>query len=212
MGTERKVALHSRARLISSAMALLCSMALKPEASSSKPEDEPLPVFGIVDARYPNVAPSLQLPAGVTVSKPMRFVRLSEPAGSVIECCVRATRKRARTSVIVVAGASQTAAQALRAKLTRRAQQGFIGLAILADSARSVENTADLQSTRVSPNEIQIAWPDAKRTVVAYHCLSREGLHVRVLDTASNSEVVRYYVPLGVDTEPDCSDELMPMR
>jgi hypothetical protein len=198
MGTKRMLVFLFRAVTVSGFIALFAASAVA-KATLEAPGAAHHGVAGIVDARHGGRAVKL------TVSQPARgkqltYLNLSQPEATQAACCI-ATGKRLSKA--------QAGREVWAGTLSRRAANGFFGIALV---------RAPQRIERTSPNEIVLSWR-ATRTVSAaasvrvIHCVSSEGFNVRVVDAskgAAGTELNRYYVPLGMDVEPDCTPALMP--
>lgn len=158
---------------------------------------------GIVDARHAGKAAHLYFSLAVPARR-LSYFRLSDPAATASQCCVAANgRTVANNTVLRRAESGNIGTRRAPATLAPGSDEGFIGIAFEAQG---------VAAERLSPHHVRVAWPQRKQSLDAFHCLSSEGLHVRVADTATGAEVVRYYVPLGSEVDADCTDALMPMR
>ena len=171
-------------------------MAAAPAAAGSDP------VVGIVDMKRPK-AGRLHLPASAPRTTQLHFLRLSEPAAGAIECCLRVRAGAPNTGVSLTVEGREVTLRSARVRLSRPVEEGFIGLALGGVNPRA---------RRVSAHEVELAWPGTQQRVKVFHCLTGEALQVWAVDAASEREVGRYSVPLGMDVEADCSESIMPAR
>ncbi len=168
------------------------------------------PVLGVIDARHGGRAVALMLPTSAR-GKSLSYFNLFNTEKTRAECCVLVGRKVAPRQASNVASPAAISATGM---LKRSAKEGFFGL-LLERTPNAVK--------RVSANEVQMSWDErsastsspgsgATRVQRVIHCLSSEGLNIRLIDGASQQELQRYYVALGMDVAPDCTDALMPLK
>lgn len=62
------------------------------------------------------------------------------------------------------------------------------------------------------PHQVRMGWATENLVLDVFHCVSSEGLHVRIAEDSTGSELAHYYVPLGAEVDADCTPELMPGR
>ena len=183
-------------------LALTLWMAVVPALASAQPAPDatvnPLHVVGVLDARYARRGVALMVPPNYR-GRQLRYVNISSLDKARSECCVVIANKPAAPQASNAATPSTGSATGT---LTRRAKDGFFAVLVA---------TAPTSVKRVSDNEVQLTWK-AKAAVRVIHCLSSEGLNVRVMDAANQQETQRYYVSLGMDVAPDCTDALMPQK
>lgn len=156
-------------------------------------------LVGLLDARRPDTANlSSEEPRPSTAPRP--YIRLLPEPSQTPECCVT-TGQPAESGILRYQGKTGTeavAAAARAALFMPPVAEGFIGLQ-LAEGAR----------VRVlGPQRLLVWWPDRPRLTRVDHCLSREGLHVQWREQVASgrwASAQHYYLPLGMDVEPDCA-------
>lgn len=174
-----------------------------PHAGIARRQPTSAAKVGIVDARHAGTAAHLYFGGAVPTDR-LSYLRLSDPAAAASQCCVAAYGPTAvNNTVLRQAEKENLGTLQAPATLAPGSDTGFIGIAFEAQGAAA---------ERLSPYHVRVAWPRRKQSLDAFHCLSSEGMHVRVVDTATGVEVVRYYVALGTEVDADCTDALMPMR
>lgn len=174
-------------------LALLVAIFLAPTAAAS-----PLSI-SLLDARKPQAAIAASGDS-MAATGLQHYFRLAPEASQAPECCVT-TGQPAESDILRYQGKKGTeavAATARAALFMPPVAEGFIGLQ-LAEGAR----------VRVlGPQRLLVWWPDRPGLTRVDHCLSREGLHVQWREQAANgrwASAQHYYLPLGMDVEPDCS-------
>ena len=158
-------------------------------------------IVGVIDARHGGRTVKLNLSQSVW-PKQLRYFSVSQTERTQSSCCVTIGKRATK---------AQDGSEVRAGLLSRRAPEGFFGVVFV---------NAPSQIERTSPNEVRLSWhasraPATAVSVRVIHCVSAEGLNVRVLkqtDGADGTELHRYYVPLGMDIEPDCTPALMPPR
>jgi hypothetical protein len=156
------------------------------------------PPISLLDARKPQAAIAASGDSMAAMGQ-QHYFRLAPEASQAPECCVT-TGQPAESDILRYQGQKGTeavAAAARAALFMPPVTEGFIGLQ-LAEGAR----------VRVlGPQRLLVWWPDRPGLTRVDHCLSREGLHVRWREQAANGRLAsaqHYYLPLGMDVEPDC--------
>ena len=164
---------------------------------------KPIPPVGVVDARHAGTAAQLYFSRGVP-GRQLSYFRLSDPSATTAQCCL-STKGRPALDLEVpnLAAAEQQATVRTAAVLGHDAEAGFIGVAF---------GGAGATAQRLSPHQVRIGWAREKLTLDVFHCVSSEGMHVRVAENGTGRELAHYYVPLGADVEADCTPDLMPVR
>lgn len=158
-------------------------------------------VVGMLDARLGGRAVKLTLSQPVRAKK-LRYLNLSQLETVQVSCCVAIDKRAAKPQ-------AQAGGEVWAGTLSRRATQGFFGVVMV---------NAPTRIERTSPNELLLSWRAASAdanvaSIRVIHCVSAEGLNVRVLDSTkgvAGTELSRHYVSLGMDVEPDCTPVLMP--
>ena len=197
MVTDCMLALLLRAAILSGLTALFATSTVAKETIPRSAEG----IVGIVDARHGGRAVKLNVSQPVR-EKQLRYLNLSQVEPTQSSCCVTIGKRTAK---------GEAGSEVRAGTLSRRASLGFFGV---------VFATAPSHIERTSPNEVLLSWrasgaDAASSSVRLIHCVSAEGLNVRVLKRAGGTEgaeLRRYYVPLGMDVEPDCTPALMPLR
>jgi hypothetical protein len=148
---------------------------------------------GLIDARLPSAAVAIgETPAAGTK---LRFFRLSSTTRRGVECCVKVGNAAATTELLLYQGSETLAAPASAATVSSPVDEGFIGLALMGQGVRV---------RRLSEQKLSVSWSHLPGKVVVEHCLSQEGIHVRLSETSHPDEPVHYYLPLGMDVEANC--------
>ncbi|MDA8521771.1 hypothetical protein [Acidovorax sp. NCPPB 4044] len=124
---------------------------------------------------------------------------LSPPAGKATECCIRplAPVDGPEAALLRYEGPEAKPAAEREARFTHPPGDGFVGL--------SIEGRPAVK--RASPQRILLRWPDRKTQVRVDHCLSTEGLHVKIAESTPAGgwkPAAHYYLPLGADVQADC--------
>lgn len=200
--------------------ALLCCIALACGLAHAKPPRPgeavaapatPLAArVAILDARSPAIArlatmdaPDPAVPPGDGAPLPqLRFLRLSPPTGSSTDCCVQplAPVDPQDASILRYEGESPQPAAEREARFTHAPREGFIGLALEGRPAVA----------RMPGRRILLRWPDRKGSLRVDHCLSAEGLHLKISEGNGAGRwkpAAHYYLPLATDVQPDCPQE-----
>jgi len=163
----------------------------------------PVPLVGVVDARHAGTAAQLYFSRSV----PMRrwsYFRLSDLSATAAQCCLSPKgRPASDPGVPSLAAGAQRATVRMAALLSHDAEAGFIGL---------VFDGTGAAARRLSPHQVRVEWAREKLVLDVFHCVSSEGMHVRVAEGGTGSELAHYYVPLGADVDADCTPDLMPGR
>ncbi len=172
------------------------------EASVAAPRGaKPIPPIGVADARQAGAAAQLYFSRSVP-GRRLSYFRLSDPSATTAQCCLRTQgRPVPDLDVANLAAAQQQETMRIAAVLDHDAAAGFIGVAF---------DGAGATAQRLSPHQVRIGWAREKLAVDVFHCVSSEGMHVRVVVNGTGSELAHYYVPLGYDVEADCTPVLMP--
>jgi hypothetical protein len=132
----------------------------------------------------------------------LNYLRLSPPLSETFECCVRISGTQLPSRDIRVYTTRQSSkGKYVTARATKRGELSFIGLGI-AGKAPLV--------TRENNNTLLLKWADGKNQSRVYHCVSTETVHMRAVDVATSKEQLRYSLPLGMDVEVDCNEDIMP--
>ncbi|MBL8357519.1 MAG: hypothetical protein JNM01_22225 [Delftia acidovorans] len=157
------------------------------------------PPISLLDARKPQAAIAVS-GGSIAATGQQHYFRLAPETSQTPECCVT-TGQPAESSILRYQGKTGTeavAADARAALFMPPVAEGFIGLQ-LAEGAR----------VRVlGPQRLLVWWPDRPGLTRVDHCLSREGLHVQWREQVASGRwagAQHYYLPLGMDVEPDCS-------
>jgi hypothetical protein len=157
---------------------------------------EPLARVGLIDAKLPGaVAVIAEQPMS---RRALRFYRLSSPIFRGVECCVNIGEGAAESSVLRYQGTDTSAVTAQAATLDAPLEEGFLGLALAGP---------DVRVRRINSHKISVNWKRHRGTVDVEHCLSQEGLHVRL---SHGGRRVHYYLPLGTAVEANCPASMAP--
>ena len=172
-------------------------------SAASARATKPVPVLGVVDARHAGTAVQLYFNRSVPMRR-LSYFRLSDPSATAAQCCVSPKGRPVSDPGVpsLVAGA-QRATVRLAASLSHDAETGFVGFAF--DGTGAI-------ARRLSPHRVRVEWDSEKLALDVFHCVASEGMHVRVADGRTGSELAHYYVPLGADVDADCTPELIPGR
>jgi hypothetical protein len=172
-------------------------------SAAAIPGAKPIPPIGVVDARHAGTGAKLYFSRGVP-GRRLSYFRLSDPSATAAQCCL-STKGRPVSDLGVprLAAGKQRASMRISAVLEHDAEVGFIGLAF---------DGAGAAVQRLSLHHVRIEWAGEKLALDVFHCVSSEGMHVRVADTRTGSELAHYYVPLGAEVDADCTPDLMPGR
>ncbi len=173
---------------------IVCAMGV---ATNAQPlPKELLARVRLIDAKLPNAAVVVgEKPVG---SSKLRFYRLSSPVSPGVECCVNIGEVDAQTAVLRYQATGPSAATALAATFDRPLDEGFVGLALVGP---------DVRVRRVNANKVSVSWKRRQGKVDVEHCLSKEGLHVRLSHAGHR---VHYYLPLEMAVEPNCPASMVP--
>ncbi len=193
-------------------MAIACSTA---HAGTPAPGQSATPAalsrrVGVVDARMPDAAhialdeaTGSGTPPGDGAPLPeLHFLRLSPPPGKAAECCIRplAPIPPQQAGILRYDGEDAQPASESEARFTKAPGDGFVGLAL--DGKPSVK--------RISSHRLLLRWPDSKAPLRVDHCLSAEGLHVKISESTGAGRwkpAGHYYIPLGADVQANCPAE-----
>ncbi|GKS88681.1 hypothetical protein [Acidovorax sp. SUPP2539] len=146
---------------------------------------------GLLDARRPD-APRLVLGQPQPEGEALHYLRLSPPMGQKPECCVQAGAAVQDGSILQYRGEDTVPADERDAKFQKAPEEGFVGLLLAKNALVS----------RTNAHRVVLQWPDRKARVRVDHCLSSEGMHVRVAESGAKGQWVlkaHYYLPLGAD-------------
>lgn len=200
--------------------ALLCCIALAWGLAHAKPPRPgeaiatpaaPLAArVAVLDARSPAMArlatmdaPDPAVPPGDGAPLPeLRFLRLSPATGSSTDCCVQplAPVDPQDASTLRYEGESPQPAAEREARFTHAPREGFVGLAVEGRPA----------VTRMPGRRVLLQWPDRKGSLRVDHCLSAEGLHLKISEGNGAGRwkpAAHYYLPLATDVQPDCPQD-----
>jgi hypothetical protein len=185
------------------------SLAITAQIAVASPKQISKWSIGLIDARDPStVTVALNANRQPEKSQSMPFLRLSDPNSIQVECCVTVQTELVSSTMLRTTDLkhtqNMTPIQGLRSTLTSKTKIGFVGL-VLPPSIR-------LNIKRLTPQKLRIERITRNGTPSILfnvkNCLSQEGLHVWIQDAASstkhNPQPVHYYLPLGVDVEPNC--------
>ncbi|WP_415266242.1 hypothetical protein [Acidovorax sacchari] len=161
----------------------------------------------VLDARSPATARLATMDAADPTVPPgdgaplpeLRFLRLSPATESSTECCVQplAPVDPQEASTLRYEGESPQPAAEREARFTPAPREGFVGLALEGRPA----------VTRMPGRRILLQWPDRKASLRVEHCLSAEGLHLKISEGTGAGRwkpAAHYYLPLATDVQPDC--------
>jgi hypothetical protein len=151
---------------------------------------EPLARVTLIDAKSPSAAAVIA--EQPIASGTLRFYRLSSPISRGVECCVNLGEGAAQSSVLRYEGTDTLAVAAQAATFDKPLDEGFVGLALAG---------TDVRVRRINTHKVSVSWKRHRGKVDVEHCLSREGVHVRLSHAGDR---VHYYLPLGATVEPNC--------
>jgi hypothetical protein len=172
-------------------------------SAAAAPGMRPVPPVGVVDARHAGAAAQLYFSRSVPMRR-LSYFRLSDPTATAAQCCLSPKgRPVSDPGVPSLAAGAQQATVRMAAVLSQGMEVGFIGLAF--DGAGAV-------AQRLSVHQVRVEWARKKLALDVFHCVSSEGMHVRVAESSTGGELAHYYVPLGADVDADCTPDLMPGR
>lgn len=168
-------------------------------SAAATPGARPIPPVGVVDARHAGTAAQIYFSRRMP-GRRLSYFRLSDPSAAAAQCCL-STKGRAASElgVLRLAAGKQRATVRVPAVLDHNAEAGFIGLTF--DGAGAI-------AQRLSPHQVRIGWAREKLVLDVYHCVSGEGMHVRVAENSTGSELAHYYVPLGAEVDADCTPDM----
>lgn len=191
------MAWRSFSRVLACGLALIASHDLMAAPTHQPPTDM---VAGVLDARFAGREVTARLDSKVSAQRRYALVQLPAVAEAlpIKACCVNVKAKLPRAKQD-----TSSTSIAYRGQLSYSPELGFFGLLL-----KSAPDTV----TRTSAHEFQMAWHKKHVTLNAVHCLSNEGLHIRLLDGKSNEEIRRYYVSLDMAVEPTCTPSIMPIQ
>ena len=150
----------------------------------------------LIDAKSPGSAAVISgQPMG---GHTLRFYRLSSSTSTEVECCVSVGEGAVPSTALRYQGSDTVAVTARQATFDGPLERGFVGLALAGPGVRV---------QRINAHKISLSWKYRRGKVVVEHCLSQEGVHVRMSD-ASQSQ--HYYLPLDMEVEPNCPSSMVP--
>ena len=157
-------------------------------------------VAGVLDARFAGQAVTVRLDSKVKAQRRYALVQLPAVAeASPVKACCVSVKSRLPSAMRDTSSTSV----AYRGQLSYSPESGFFGLLL--------KSTPDAV-TRTSANEFQMTWNRERLELKAVHCLSSEGLHIRLLNGKSNEEIQRYHLSLDMAVEPTCTPSIMPIQ
>ena len=138
-------------------------------------------------------------------SSAIGFARLSPPVSTALECCARVTRATSPSRDLQsrLVGA-ESASRFTTAQLTKRPLVPFIGVGFVGATAQTA------QIVRENEHSFLLKRGAANADVRVQHCVSGETFHLRAIDVVTLQERRRYSLPLGMDVEADCTEQIMP--
>ena len=151
---------------------------------------------GLLDARRPD-APRLVMATPQPDGEPQHYLRLSPPVGKKPECCVQPGVAAQEASILQYRGEDAVPADEREAQFQKAPEEGFVGLLLQKNAV----------VTRTTAHRIVLRWPDRKARVRVDHCLSSEGMHVKIAESGAKGQwtpKAHYYLPLGSDVAADC--------
>lgn len=208
----RRIQLTGRVRHVLVLVATLSTTAWVPvradgaASAAAAPGARPVPLVGVVDARHSGTAARIYYSRSVPMRR-LSYFRLSDVSATSAQCCVSPKgRPVSDPGVPSLAAGAPRATVRMAASLSHAVEAGFIG--VVFDSTGAI-------AQRISPHQVRIEWAREKLALDVFHCVSSEGMHVRVAPAAEGStgnELAHYYVPLGADVDADCTPDVMPGR
>jgi hypothetical protein len=185
------------------------SLAVAAQIAVASPKQISKRSIGLIDARDPGaVTVALNVNGQPEKSQSMSFLRLSDPKSNQVECCVTVQTESVPSTILRNTGLKRTQnimlIQGLRSTLTSKTKTGFVGVVLPPGIRVKVE--------RLTAQKLVIQRPtQSGRLSMLFnvkHCLSQEGLHVwlqnAALSTKRKPQPAHYYLPLGMDTKPNC--------
>ncbi len=153
---------------------------------------------GVVDASSPGSARVALASGDAAPGGELHYLPLY-PAAKAPECCVRpqAAVPARDVSILRFDGDDSQLAAEHAAQFTQAPDGPFTGLAVQGKA----------MVTRASDQRLFLQWPDRKVSVRVDHCVSAEGVHVRIADSAGPGRwqpAAYYYLPLSKPAAPDC--------
>lgn len=153
---------------------------------------------GVVDASSPGSARVALASGDAAPGGELHYLPLY-PAAKAPECCVRpqAAVPARDVSILRFDGDDSQLAAEHAAQFTQAPDEPFTGLAVQGKA----------MVTRASDQRLFLQWPDRKVSVRVDHCVSAEGVHVRIADSAGPGRwqpAAYYYLPLSKPATPDC--------
>ncbi|MFT3720554.1 hypothetical protein [Pseudorhodoferax sp.] len=186
------MAWRRRARHAAAAcLALLCAGALAAPAAAG-----PAARVGLLDARQPGAAHLAWNAAEAPAGARLRYLPLSPPGACKPLCCVQAVEPT-DTQIQRVGAREDRPLRGWTARLSARAAPPLVGLVF----------TRTPRVDYVNAQRVLLRWPGDSRPVRVDHCLSQEGLHVRLAERGPSGrwrEAAHYYLPLGMEVEANC--------
>jgi hypothetical protein len=198
-------ATNSIARL-GTALALALAPLTAPFAAPSDAAAN-IPWLGWADLRQPSAAARVYpLQAqGVTPAR-LHFVPLAPPRAAHIACCLRPGRAGATGEdlsppvELVAGGEDRPLVGHTLARPPRHTGGPMIALAL----AGPVPKLA-----AISPQRLRLTWPGRAGAWRIEHCASTEGMRLRLQPEDGSAPPRAFYLPLGMDVEPDCPAHLL---
>ncbi|MFI8619232.1 hypothetical protein ACIGHN_27415 [Acidovorax sp. NPDC077693] len=132
---------------------------------------------GIVDARRPD-APRLVLGQVQPEGEALHYLRLSPPVGNKPECCVQVGIAAQDASILRYRGEDALPADEHDAKFRKLPNDAFVGVLLSKNSVVS----------RTSAHQVVLQWSDRQARVRVDHCLSSEGMHVKIAESDTKGQ------------------------
>ena len=162
----------------------------------------------LVDARRTGKSAIVYATAEIALNKAsaISFMRLSPPMSTALECCARVTRATSPSRDLQsrVSG-TQSAARFTTAQLSKPTTVPFVGVGFVGAMAKTA------QIVRENEHSFLFKRGGQSTDDRIQHCISGETFHLRVIDVDTLQERRRYSLPLGMDVEADCTEQIMPM-
>lgn len=178
-------------------------------ASAAAPAATATPWFALADLRQPRQAALLYAPRGPAPRTALSFIPLAPAEGKPqVACCVQ-VRGKAKPdtdsgAALLQADSEAPPLQRQAARLSKPVSGPVLALAI--DGRRPVVDST-------AAHTLLIHWPGRAEQLRVQHCVSAEGLHLRVTPVAAQggpaAPVQHFYLPLGMEVEADCPADMM---
>jgi hypothetical protein len=165
--------------------------------------------LGLADLRQPSASRVYPLDANPDPTPArLHYIPLAPPTTARIACCLRPGRAVAATEEEDALAPFELLADTEDRPLVRRTlarPPRSIGAPMIALAVAGP--VPKVQA--VSAHRLRLTWPGQARTWLLGHCASAEGLHVRLQPADGSTPPRAFYLPLGMDVEADCPDDML---